>query len=314
MTEFMPTSKHAVQPDRCFASETSRIFEPHQLSAWPLTLVRSAGNVGSAVARTLHQARLPVVLLQDRKSPTLRWRMAYAPALRNGTFDLEGVVARRVPLDQASRLVRGRHEVIPLVVDSMRAAVDSLAPAIIVDACIKGEREPIDLKCIAPLTIGVGPRLTAGENVDLVIESAWGSRLGAVITKGKAQRRPCGPEVIDGLSWERFARSTRTGIFRTDCRIGDTVECRGVVGTIEDLPVSAPIAGTIRGLARDGVEVRCGDKFVEIDPRSANAHYTGVGERPAKIAAGVLNAIRAALPSHRNPDNHKKETNLLPTC
>jgi xanthine dehydrogenase accessory factor len=112
---------------------------------------------------------------------------------------------------------------------------------------------------LAPLTIGIGPHFSAGGDVDLVIESAWGARLGAVIASGSAQRRLGEPERIAGLSWERFARSPRAGIFRTDYKIGDTVQRRSVVGTIEGLPVTAPISGTIRGLLPDGVEVRCGD-------------------------------------------------------
>ncbi len=271
----------------------------------PLTLVRSAGNVGSAVARAIHQAHLPVILLQDREMTTLRWQMAFAPALTHGSFDLQGVSGRCVRLKKAPLFARYRRGVIPLVVASMRAAIDRLAPAIIVDACIKGEREPRDLRGLAPLTIGIGPHFSAGGDVDLVIESAWGARLGAVIASGSAQRRPGEPERIAGLSWERFARSPRAGIFRTDYKIGDAVQRRSVVGTIEGLPVTAPISGTIRGLLLDGVEVRYGEKFVEIDPRSSSAQFSGVGERPAKIAAGVLNAIRATLSSHGTHNNQE---------
>jgi xanthine dehydrogenase accessory factor len=246
----------------------------------PLTLVRSAGNVGSAVARAIHQAHLPVILLQDREMTTLRWQMAFAPALTHGSFDLQGVSGRCVRLKKAPLFARSRRGVIPLVVASMRAAIDRLAPAIIVDACIKGEREPRDLRGLAPLTIGIGPHFSAGGDVDLVIESAWGARLGAVIASGS--------------------------VFRTDYKIGDTVQRRSVVGTIEGLPVTAPISGTIRGLLLDGVEVRYGEKFVEIDPRSSSAQFSGVGERPAKIAAGVLNAIRATLSSHGTHNNQER--------
>jgi len=277
-------------------------------------LVRSAGNVGSAVARAIHRTHLPVVLLQDREMTTLRWQMAYAPALTDGPFDLQGVSARRVQLEEALLLARHRRGVIPLVVGSMQTIIDRLAPAIIVDACIKGQREPIDLRGLAPLSIGIGPRFFAGGDVDLVIESAWGARLGAVIARGRAQCRPCEPEVIAGLSWERFARSPRTGTFRTACKIGEMVQRRSVVGTIEDLPVTAPVSGTVRGLLPDGVEVRRGQKFVEIDPRASSAQFSGVGERPAKIAAGVLNAIRSTLSSHGNLNSQERETNLLPVC
>lgn len=260
-----------------------------------MVLVRGAGNVGSAVARALCQAALPVVLLQDREAATLRRQMAYEPALFEGDFALDGVQARRVSLEQAHALAGDRHSIIPLITGSLVEAIAQLAPTIIVDACIKGAVDPADLRGLAPLTIGIGPRFCAGQSVDLVIESAWGPRLGAVITQGGAARHPCKPEVINGLSWERFARAPKSGLFRTDRKIGERVRKHSVVGTIDDLAVTAPISGTIRGLLRDGLAVGRGGKFMEIDPRLSAAQFTGVAERPARIAAGVLGAIRTTL-------------------
>ncbi len=55
------------------------------------------------------------------------------------------------------------------------------------------------------------------------------------------------------------------------------------------------MSGAIRGLVRDGVTVPAGTKLAEIDPRGENAQIAGIGERPAKIAAGVLRAIRSSI-------------------
>jgi xanthine dehydrogenase accessory factor len=62
------------------------------------------------------------------------------------------------------------------------------------------------------------------------------------------------------------------------------------------MPVTAPLRGVLRGgLTHDGVPVAAGTKVIEIDPRGNPALVHGIGERPARIAAGVLRAIDAAL-------------------
>jgi xanthine dehydrogenase accessory factor len=272
-------------------AELDRSSEKH------LVLVRSAGNVGSAVARALHQAHLPVVLLQDGEMATLRWQMSYAQALQEGSFYLEGVPAWRVRVEYAAALAQQQRSFIPLIVGSMRAALEYFEPTIIVDACIKGAREPINPQGSALLTIGIGPRFSAGDDVDLVVESAWGASLGAVIANGRAERRSCNPETIAGLSWARFARSPKAGVFRTARKIGEIVRRENAVCRIDDLPVTAPISGTIRGLLPDGAHVQRGNKVLEIDPRVSDPQYSGVGERSKRIAAGVLNAIFGTLPA-----------------
>jgi hypothetical protein len=43
----------------------------------------------------------------------------------------------------------------------------------------------------------------------------------------------------------------------------------------------------------DGAQVSKGAKLVEIDPRGEAAQVHGLGERPKRIAAGVLRAVQA---------------------
>jgi len=59
--------------------------------------------------------------------------------------------------------------------------------------------------------------------------------------------------------------------------------------------VRAPIAGHLRGLSRDGVQVLSGARLVEVDPRRA-PELAGLGERPLAIARGVVEALGARLP------------------
>jgi xanthine dehydrogenase accessory factor len=50
----------------------------------------------------------------------------------------------------------------------------------------------------------------------------------------------------------------------------------------------------IRGLTRNGVEVALRTKVIEVDPRGDPAAAFGLGERPRRIAEGVLKALDRA--------------------
>ena len=85
------------------------------------------------------------------------------------------------------------------------------------------------------------------------------------------------------------------GTLRTACAIGQTVKAGDLVAQIEATLLVAPLDGVLRGLTRDGVPVRMGTKVIEIDPRGDSAVVRGIGERPARIADGVVLAIEAAM-------------------
>src|SRR5687767_5894374 len=88
------------------------------------------------------------------------------------------------------------------------------------------------------------------------------------------------------------------GAFHTGARIGDVVRRGEVIGTIGDVPLASPLDGVLRGLTRDGVSVTAGTKIVELDPRGPGVgQVVGLGERPLRIAASVLEVIERWRPS-----------------
>jgi xanthine dehydrogenase accessory factor len=89
----------------------------------------------------------------------------------------------------------------------------------------------------------------------------------------------------------RFVYAPVAGRFDTSARIGDRVEENALVATIAGFAIRAPIASVIRGLTRSGVEVAPRTKVIEVDPRDNLAGAFGLGERPRRIAAGVLRAL-----------------------
>jgi xanthine dehydrogenase accessory factor len=66
------------------------------------------------------------------------------------------------------------------------------------------------------------------------------------------------------------------------------------VASIGALSLRAPIGGVLRGLTRSGVEVAARTKVIEVDPRCDTAGAFGLGERPRRIAEGVLQALSRA--------------------
>lgn len=85
------------------------------------------------------------------------------------------------------------------------------------------------------------------------------------------------------------------GTLRSSYAIGQRVAAGEVIARIDETPLAAPLGGVLRGLTHDGVPVAPGTKVIEIDPRGDPALVRGIGERPPRIADGVLRAIDAAL-------------------
>jgi hypothetical protein len=64
-----------------------------------------------------------------------------------------------------------------------------------------------------------------------------------------------------------------------------------VIARIDGKALTAPLSGVLRGPTHDGVRVAAGTRVIEIDPRGDPALVRGIGERPARMADGVLRAI-----------------------
>ena len=151
--------------------------------------------------------------------------------------------------------------------------------------------------CIGTASTFLG---VAGETVDVAIETMWGERLGAIIEAGSTLPLAGEPRAIGGVGRARFVYAPAGGRFETSARIGDRVDESAVIATIGEIGLRAPISGVIRGLTRNGVEVAIRTKVIEVDPRGNPAAAFGLGERPRRIAEGVLKAlakVRALEPS-----------------
>lgn len=254
-------------------------------------LIRGSNDVASAVAHRLFGEGYGVVLHDDPKPTVTRRKMAFADAIFDGETTLEGVTAKRVESINLRGILLAP-TFIPIVVSDFYRLIEKLRPHVLVDARMRKHTKPIRQIHLAPLTIGLGPNFSAGINVRIAIETARGDDLGRVITSGRTASLHGEPISIEGHARDRYLYAPCTGKFRTALQIGDTVTEGQAIASIHDTPLTAPISGVLRGLTHDSVPVRTHTKVIEIDPRGEQAQISGIGERPARIADGVLTAIQ----------------------
>ncbi len=262
-------------------------------------LVFGLSEAASATAHRLHRDGWRVALAADAPPKVHRRKMSFSDIWWDGSSVLNGAVCVSLAPEQISRRACPIG-VIPFVALTPEASFDLQPWAVAVDARLAKRSVPLPLRGRAALTIGCGPGHIAGETCDLAIETQWGERLGAVIEAGPTAALAGEPRAIEGVGRERIVYAPDGGVLKTLREIGDPVVAGETVARIRDTEIAAPIRGTLRGMLRDGFEVECGDKLLEVDPRPAHlAMFIGIGQRPAMIAEGVSRAIELTHPRHQ---------------
>ncbi|GGF85474.1 molybdenum hydroxylase [Azorhizobium oxalatiphilum] len=255
----------------------------------PVAVVLGTNDVASAVACRLFQAGYGVVVSRDPAQPVLRRSMAFDDALVTGFSELMGVTAR--PTHALVEVLRGFTERNGVMVTTMELG-DLLCLGLIdllVDARLRLRSLKVDIRPFARLTIGLGPGFTAGRHVDVAVETA--PEAIGVLREGSTLAAHGRSAPLAGAGRERFARAVGGGLWLTDCAIGDRVTRDAVIGTCNDVLVTAPLTGHLRGLVRSGVDVPDGLKLLEVDPGSEPS-WLGPSERAQRIAAATLDAVR----------------------
>jgi xanthine dehydrogenase accessory factor len=251
-------------------------------------LVRGLGDVGSAVAHLLFGGGHDVVL-HDGPAPTAhRRRMSFVDAAFDGVATLDGITARLVDASQTAGML-ATHREIPVSTGEFDSLRQAIAWDLLVDARMRKRSTPENQRGLARLVIGLGPGFIAGETVDVVIETGWDD-LGAVIHSGASAPLRGEPRAILGHARNRLVYAPHAGRFSSKHAIGELVMAGDMVARVDDHALTAPLTGAIRGLTRSGVAVDTGTKVIEIDPRGPQAVFTGLGERPRRIAESVARA------------------------
>jgi len=253
-------------------------------------LIRGAGEIASGVAHRLHRSHFKVCLTEIPHPMAVRRTVAFSEAVYEGKKEVEGVRAQLVSRLEEIESVWQKGN-IPILVDpDGKKTRTFLKPDVVVDAIIAKQNLGTQVHD-APLVIGLGPGFMAGKDVHIVIETNRGHHLGKMILNGTAEPDTGIPGEIGGYTMERVLRTMKKGIFHPQKSIGDRVDRGSVVAVVDDFPVIAKISGVLRGLLREGVEVKKGMKVGDVDPRSKKESCFTISDKARAIGGGVLEAV-----------------------
>lgn len=262
------------------------------LSDWtnPYAVVLGTNEIASAIAVQLCWERFRVVMSHDPDPPVIRRGMAFHDALYDDRAEVDGIAGRRAETALELIDVLGAPGRVAVTHLQLTDLITLRSPNVIVDARMQKHRATPDLRGVASLAIGIGPKFTARQNCDIAIET-HPAETGAVVEWGETRPADGIARALGGAGKERFVYSAREGLWRTPLDIGALVFRGFIVGYHDDLPIRAPMDGYLRGIARDGVYAPAGVKLIEIDPRGRSACWTGADERGRTIGAAVIDAI-----------------------
>ena len=246
-----------------------------------LVIVRGGGDIATGTIYKLYKCGFDVLVLEIKKPSAIRRNVSFCEAVYDGKKEVEGVTCY---------LAKDIEEAKKFLSENL-ACLKEFKPAALVDAILakKNLGTKIDM---APVTIALGPGFEAGKDVDVVIETMRGHKLGRTIYEGFAIPNTNVPGVIAGFSKERVIHSPAEGTMKNVKKVTDTVKKGEIISYIDDTPVYATIDGLLRGLLRDGYKVTKGFKIADIDPRiNEYENCFTISDKARCIAGGVLEAI-----------------------
>ncbi|QOY60209.1 selenium-dependent molybdenum cofactor biosynthesis protein YqeB [Thermophilibacter immobilis] len=254
-----------------------------------LVEIRGAGDIATGVALRLHRAGCDIVMCDLAVPTSIRRTVSFSEAIRLGSCEVEDVRAVRAKdVEDARKIVVS--EEVAVLVDPGGSSAAELVPDALVDA-ILAKKNLGTTPDMAPVVIGVGPGFTAGRDCHAVVETKRGHYLGQAIYEGSAAPNTGIPGVIAGHSADRVLRAPADGIFEPRLAIGDVVRAGQVAAVVSGVPMTCTINGVLRGLLQEGVEVTCGMKSGDIDPRCERAHCFTSSDKARAVGGGVLEAL-----------------------
>ncbi len=259
-----------------------------------LVIVRGGGDIATGTIHRLHRCGYPVLILETGFPSAIRRCVAFSEAVYDGSAEVEGVACVKVSSyeEACSMMEQG---VVPVMIDEQCQVLDKVRPWAVVDA-ILAKRNLGTSRDMADKTIGLGPGFTAGQDVDLVIETMRGHNLGRIIGNGSAEPNTGIPGIIGGVGAERVIHSPAKGIFLGKAMIGGMVEKGQLIGTVVtgqgEVAVEASLTGLLRGIIKDGFPVVKGFKIADIDPRKSEyENCFTISDKARCIAGSVVEGL-----------------------
>lgn len=264
-----------------------------------LILVRGGGDLATGTIHRLWNAGLRILVLEAEHPAAIRRQVSLCEAVYEGETTVEGLRAVRIDTLEQAQAVWAANAV-PVLVDPAGESIRQVKPDIVIDA-ILAKKNLGTTRDMAPLTIALGPGFTAGQDVDVVVETKRGHRLGRIIREGTAIPNTGIPGVIGGYGKERVIHAQTAGNFVDVRKIGDIVEAGETIAHIESedgtvTPVTTQITGILRGLLRSGYPVVPGFKVADVDPRKEElSNCFLISDKARCIAGSVLELVCAQL-------------------
>lgn len=264
-----------------------------------LIVVRGGGDLATGTIHRLWSAGLRVLVLEAEHPAAIRRQVSLCEAVYEGETTVEGLRAVRVESLEAAEAVWAENAV-PVLVDPKGSCLKQARLAVLIDAII-AKKNLGTTREMAPLTIALGPGFVAGQDVDVVVETKRGHKLGRIIREGAAAPNSGVPGIIGGYGAERVIHAPEAGIFRNRHAIADLVTAGETIAVIEmpdgnTVPVTTRIDGILRGLLRDGYPVTRGFKVADVDPRRSELENCFlISDKARCIAGSVLELVAAEL-------------------
>ena len=269
-------------------------------------LIRGAGELASATAQHLYVQGFQNILMLERRYPkAVRRQVCFSEAILDGTMTVQGVRGRYVRNVDEVEEANLAGEIAVAALD-LEDVLHSWQPQIFIEAAMLRKNWGLKRE-IAPVVIALGPGYVARKDCDAVVDTFRGPQVGAVLEDTGDRLADEPPAQIMGYAGERAVKAVRDGIFFTQHVIGGQVERGERIGTVvsvygvEDFrrgvpvdasyPVTARISGVLRGLLRDGVPVKQGDRIADIDPRGRTDDLDHISDKSRRVAEGVHEAL-----------------------
>lgn len=255
-----------------------------------IVVVRGGGDLATGVIQKLVRSGFKVVILETKTPLAIRRTVSLCQAVYQSEFTVEDITAERVNDVKACASVfrSGR---VPLLIDPDGLSIESLKPAVVVDAILAKRNVGTTLD-MADITIGLGPGFVAGQDVDVVVETKRGHDLGKLYFSGSAHENTGIPGEIGGKSNERVIHAKASGPVKHVKQIGDVVNKGETLFYINDEAVISPLTGVLRGLISEDVFCVKGLKCADIDPRKpAEVDCFTISDKARNLGGAVLEAI-----------------------
>jgi xanthine dehydrogenase accessory factor len=259
-------------------------------------LIRGGGDLATGVAVRLHRSGFHVLIAELPRPLAVRRAVSFSEAVYEKKWKVENITACLISGVDEIEAAFARNEIPVLVDPDLERLNASRFPfSGIIDARLTKKASPrINLESV-PLTIGLGPGFTAGENCHAVIETDRGHTLGRVYWTGSASADTGLPEGDP----RRVLRAPVDGLLTGYAAIGEHVAGGQLIAEVGGERVIAPFPGVLRGLIRPGVAIPQGMKIGDIDQRDDPAYCYLVSDKALAVGGGVLEALLSRFAAHK---------------